>query len=146
MPSLKETLTTPGKRQDVIADCVTVIDEEVGSKGGFSGLAVRAAYATVKALKPGMIPHTIDDLLDEFAEKIDPFYQAAKVAQQPVDAYIAGHAADIAEALLQITDGRAAKTKHGTLKKAYERLRPTGKKHTMEAMPRLGKLIQKHAG
>jgi hypothetical protein len=93
-----------------------------------------------------MIPHAIDDLLDEFADKVDPFYQSAKDAKQPVDAYIAGHAAEIAEALLQITDGRAAKTKHGTIKKAYERLRPTGKKHTMEAMPRVGRLIQRHAG
>ena len=146
MAALKEILTAAEKRKEVVADCAKLLDEEVASKSGFSGLAVKAAFAMVKALKPGMIPHTIDDLLDEFAAKVDPFYQAAKDAKQPVDAYIAGHAADIAEALLQITDGRAARTKHGTLKKAYERLRPTGKKHTTEAMPRVGRLIQKHAG
>ncbi|MBI5480110.1 MAG: hypothetical protein HY906_14685 [Deltaproteobacteria bacterium] len=146
MAALKEILTAAEKRKEVIADCARLLDEEVASKSGFSGLAVKAAFATVKALKPGMIPHTIDDLLDEFADKVDPFYQAAKEARQPVDAYIAGHAADIAEALLQITDGRAARTRHGTIKKAYEKLRPTGKKHTMAAMPRVGKLILKHAG
>ena len=146
MPALKEILTAPEKRKEVIADCAKVIDEEVASKGGFSGLAVKAAFATVKALKPGMIPHAIDDLLDDFAEKIDPFYQKAKEAKQPTDAYISGHADEIAEALLSITDGRAAHTKHGTIKKAYEKLRPTGKKHTMEAMPRVGRLIQKYAG
>jgi len=145
MAALKEILTAETKRKEVITDCAKLIDEEVASKGGFSGLAVKAAFATVKALKPGMIPHAIDDLLDEFADKIDPFYQAAKDAKQPVDAYIAGRAADIAEALLQITDGRAARSKHGTIKKAYEKLRPAGKKHTMEAMPRVGRLILKHA-
>jgi hypothetical protein len=144
MPALKEILTAAAKRKEVIADCAKLIDEEVASKGGFSGLAVKAAFAMVKGLKPGMIPHAIDDLLDEFADKIDPFYQAAREAKQPVDAYIAGHAADIAEALLSITDGRAARTKHGTVKKAYEKLRPTGKKHTTEAMPRVGRLILKH--
>jgi proline dehydrogenase len=146
MAALKEILTAAAKRKEVVADCAKLLDEEVASKSGFSGLAVKAAFATVKALKPGMIPHTIDDLLDEFADKVDPFYQAAKDAKQPVDAYIAGHAVDIAEALLQITDGRAAKTMHGTIKKAYEKLRPAGKKHTAEAMPRVGKLILKHAG
>jgi hypothetical protein len=146
MAALKEILTAPAKRKEVIADCAKLVDEEVASKSGFSGLAVKAAFAMVKGLKPGVIPHAIDDLLDEFADKIDPFYQAAKTAQQPTDAYIASHAADIAEALLQITDGRAARTKHGTIKKAYEKLRPTGKKHTVEAMPRVGKLMLKHAG
>jgi hypothetical protein len=146
MPALKEILTAPEKRKEVIADCAKLIDEEVASKSGFSGLAVKAAFAMVKGLKPGMIPHAIDDLLDDFALKIDPFYQKAKEAKQATDSYIAGHADEIAESLLSITDGRAAKTKHGTLKKAYEKLRPTGKKHTMEAMPRVGRLIQKYAG
>ena len=146
MAALKEILTAAAKRKEVVADCAKLLDEEVASKSGFSGLAVKAAYATVKALKPGMIPHAIDDLLDDFAEKIDPFYQKAKEAKQPTDAYISGHADEIAEALLSITDGRAAHTKHGTIKKAYERLRPTGKKHTMEAMPRVGRLILKYAG
>jgi len=145
MAALKEILTADAKRKEVIADCAKLLDEEVASKSGFSGLAVKAAFATVKALKPGMIPHAIDDLLDEFVDKVDPFYQAAKEAKQPVDSYIAGHAAEIAEALLQITDGRAARTKHGTIKKAYEKLRPAGKKHTTEAMPRVGRLILKHA-
>src|SRR5512136_321936 len=146
MSALKEILTAPEKRKEVVADCARLVDEEVASKGGFSGLAVKAAFATVKALKPGIIPHAIDDLLDDFADKIDPFYQKAKETKQPTDAYIAGHADEVAEALLSITDGRAARTKHGTIKKAYEKLRPTGKKHTMEAMPRVGKLIQKYAG
>ncbi len=146
MPALKEILTAPDKRKEVVADCAKLVDEEVASKGGFSGLAVKAAYGMVKALKPGIIPHAIDDLLDDFAEKIQPFWEKAKEAKQPTDAYIAGHADEVAESLLAITDGRAARTKHGTIKKAYEKLRPTGKKHTMEAMPRVGRLIQKHAG
>jgi hypothetical protein len=146
MPALKEILTAAEKRREVIADCAKLIDEEVASKSGFSGLAVKAAFAMVKGLKPGMIPHAIDDLLDDFADRIDPFYQKAKETKQPTDAYIAAKADEIAETLLSITDGRAAKSKSGTLKKAYEKLRPTGKKHTMEAIPRVGRLILKHAG
>jgi hypothetical protein len=146
MPSLKETLTTPGKRKEVIADCATVIDEEVAAKGGFSGLAVKAAYATVKAIKPGFVPHAVDDLLDEFAEKLDPFYGQAQGAGQPIDAYLTGHAGEVAEALLGVTDGRAQRSKSGTVRKAYEKLRPSGKKHVMEAMPRVARLIKKHAG
>jgi hypothetical protein len=146
MPSLKETLTTPGKRKEVIADCATVVDQEVASKGGISGLAVKAAYATVKALKPGFVPHAIDDLLDEFAEKLEPFYGQAQAAGQPIDQYLTAHAGEVAEALLGVTDGRAQKSKHGTVRKAYEKLRPSGKKHVMEAMPRVAQVIKRHAG
>ena len=144
MSTLRELLATGTKRQAVVADCATLIDEEVASKGGLSGLAVKAAYATVKALKPNMIPHAVDDLLDEFCDKLDPLFQAARSSGQPVDAYVAAHADEAAEALLAITDARAARTKHTTIKKAYEKLRPTGKKHTVEAMPRVGRLIAKH--
>ena len=146
MPSLKEILTAPGRRPEVIADCVTVIDQEVASKGGLTGLAVKAAYATVKAIKPGIIPHAVDDLLDEFAEKLEPFQGQALEASQPVDEYVVGHDGEVAEALLSVTDARAKKSKHATIRKAYEKLRPSGKKHVMEAMPRVGRLLKKYAG
>jgi hypothetical protein len=145
MPSLKEVLTAPGRRKEVIADCVTVIDQEVASKGGLTGLAVKAAYATVKAVKPGIIPHAVDDLLDEFAEKLEPFHGQAQGASQPIDEYLGGRASEVAEALLSVTDARAKKSKHATIRKAYEKLRPSGKKHVTDAMPRVGRLLKKYA-
>ena len=145
MPTLKEVLVSGEKRPAVIEDCCRLIDAEVASKTGFTGLAVKACFATVKAIKPGMIRHAVDDLLDDFTEQLDPFYAAASQAKTPVDEYLRAHAADVAEALLRVTDGRAAKSTSGTVKKAYEKLRPSGKKHTMDAVPGLSRIVKKYA-
>jgi len=51
---------------------------------------------------------------------------------------------DVAEALLSITDERAKRATNNTAKAAYEKLRPTGKKHVEEAVPRLARMIEQH--
>ena len=38
----------------------------------------------------------------------------------------------------------SCKAAHRTLKKAYFKLRPQGKKHTVEAMPAVAGLVQRH--
>ena len=53
-------------------------------------------------------------------------------------------AGEVADALLAISDERAARAKNQGLKKAYEKLRPTGKKHVEAAVPRVGRLIAKY--
>lgn len=144
MSALNEILTRPGTRTQVIADCERLIDEEVSSKG-LTGIPIKAAYAVVKAVKPGFVPEVIDHMLDDFAARLDPIYQQAVAKNEPVAAYFASHAGEVAEALLAITDGRAERAKNQTLKSAYSKLRPTGKKHVEAAVPRLGRLVAKYA-
>lgn len=48
---------------------------------------------------------------------------------------------EVADALLGITDDRAKVAKNATMKSAYERLRPQGKKHVEEAIPRVGRTL-----
>lgn len=143
---LKDVLLQPGKRPQVISECETLIDEEVASKSGLSGLAVKGAYAMVKALKPGMIREAVDGLLDDFVARLEPFYSAyqAAPAGASLPEYLKARSSEVADALLGITDERAARSKNATLKKAYEKLRPQGKKHVEEAVPRLGRLIERH--
>jgi len=143
MSTLKEILSRPGGRPQVIRDCEQIIEEEVASKG-LAGIPIKAAYAVIKAIKPGFIPEVIDGLLDDFADRLDPLYQAAKVKNEPVTAYFNAHAGDAAEALLGITDHRAQRAKNQVVKTAYEKLRPMAKKHTEAAIPRVGKMIAKH--
>ena len=68
MPTLKEILTVPGTRPKVVVDCVALVQEEVDSKGGLTGLAIKGAYAVVKAVKPGFVAEALDDMLDDFAD------------------------------------------------------------------------------
>ena len=145
MPTLTEMLLAPGSRPKVIADCVQLINEEVDSKGGLTGLAVKGAYALVKAIKPGFINEAVDHMLDDFVKRLEPFWADAQAKNEPIGPLLNGRAPEVADALLAISDERAARSTNPTLKKAYEKLRPTGKKHVEQAVPRVGRLIQKYA-
>jgi hypothetical protein len=144
MATLKEILLVPGNRPKVVSDCTTVVQEEVDSKGGLSGLAIKAAYAVVKAVKPGFISEAIDHMLDDFVGKLEPFWADAQAKNEPVGPLMNARAAEVADALLSISDGRAARAKNQGVKKAYEKLRPTGKKHVEAAVPRVGRMVAKY--
>jgi hypothetical protein len=144
MTALNEILSRPGVRPQVISDCERVIEEEVSSKG-LAGLPIKAAYKVVKAIKPGFIPEVIDHLLDDFSSRLDPVYQEAMTAKQPVEAYFSARGGQVAEALLGVTDARAQRAKNAVVRSTYERLRPSAKKHVEAAVPRVGRMIAKHA-
>jgi hypothetical protein len=144
MPTLKEILLVPGNRPKVIADCVKVIEEEVDSKTGLTGLAVKGAFAVVKAVKPGFVPEAVDHMIDDFVGRLEPFWSDAQSRNEPIGALMNGRASEVADALLAISDERAARARNPTLKKAYEKLRPAGKKHVEAAVPRIGRLVAKY--
>jgi hypothetical protein len=145
MPTLTDMLLVPGNRPKVIADCVQLINEEVDSKGGLTGIAVKASYALVKAIKPGFINEAVDHMLDDFVKRLEPFWADAQAKNEPVGPLMNGRASEVSDALLSISDERAQRSTNPTLKKAYEKLRPTGKKHVEQAVPRVGRLVQKYA-
>lgn len=144
--TLVSRLTAPDRRRQVIADCVALIDEEVGRKGGFSGAAIKLAYSTVKAVKPGFVAEAVDHLLDDFARRLEPFYQAHRKqgGARSLPDFMTGESGQVADALLGITDERAARAQGGVVKKSYEKLRPTARKHVEEAVPGIARLIDKH--
>lgn len=145
MPSLTETLTNETKRNQVTDDCCGVIDAEVGDKGGLSGIAIKAGYAAVKNIKPGFVRAVVYDLLPEFSAALDPMYQEAKSKSVGVSAHFSANPGRVADALLAITDEKAKRSTSGVIKGTYEKLRGTAKKNVEAAVPRLGKLIEKHA-
>ncbi|QFU85258.1 hypothetical protein [Amycolatopsis sp. YIM 10] len=144
--TLKEILLDSGRRPAVVTDLQNLVDEEVSDKGGVSGAVVKTGYAAVKKIKPGIIPAAVDTLLDDFAGALEPFYGDYK-AKGGADfgAYLSGRSDEAADALLSVTDARADKSSRDSIKKVYGKLRPNGKKNVEEALPRLGKLIDKHA-
>lgn len=143
MPSLASYLTDPSRRDRVLDDCVQLVDEEVDSKGGFTGMGIKTAYGLVKRIKPGFVRGALDAMLDDFSRRLDPMFQESQGKGSIVD-YFAGRKGDVAEALLAITDERARRSGNGVAKSAYEKLRPSGKKHVEEAVPRLARMIERH--
>lgn len=145
MATLVETLQEPTKARAIVADGVVLIDSEVRGKRGVTGLAIKAGYKTVKRLRSDVIEQALAHLLPEFAPQIDPFYAAAQ-KEGNVRAYFLSHAGEIAEALLSVTDAKAKVARSRVIQKAYLSLRPQGRKHTMEAVPGLADLVEKHVG
>jgi hypothetical protein len=142
--SLVDALTGEEKKKEVVKACVELIDSEVKDKGGISGLAIKAGYGTVKGIKPGFVEKAVEDLLPEFAKALDPIYADAKSQNKPAGDFFASHSERVADALLAITDAKAAKAKSGVAKSAYDKLRGSAKKNVEQAVPRLGKLIEKY--
>lgn len=140
------TLLQQPKRLEVIVDCVQLIDSEVKSKKGFGGAAVKAAYALVKAIKPKIIGESVDGLLDEFTEALQPYYQRyqEESSAASLETWLNERPSDVAESLLSITDRRADRAKNKTMVKAYKKLRPKGKVHVEQAVPGIGRVLDKH--
>ena len=145
MTSLSDTLTAPGKKDAVVDDCLALIDAEVADKGGISGLALKAGYSAVKGIKPGFIRNVVTDLLPEFADALDPFYKEALEQKKKPSEHFVQNGPRVADALLSITDGKAKNAKSGVVRSTYDKLRGTAKKNVEAAIPRLGKLVEKHA-
>ena len=145
MAKLCELVAVGDKRRAVIDDALRVLDAEVDSKSGFSGIAIKTAYKVVKGIHPMFIRHTVDDLLDSFLNALDPIYQEALQKKVSPRAHLEANPGRVAESLLAITDARAARSKQALIKKTYEKLRPAAKQHVEAAVPRLGQMLATHA-
>lgn len=145
--TLQEILLTPDNRPKVVADCQTLIDQEVSDKGGISGTAIKLAYKTVTAFASGIIHDAVDTLLPDFAAQLEPYYADFKASGgSEFGDYLAKRGPEVSESLLSVTDARAATSERAPIRKAYNTVRPSGVKSVEAALPRLGALIQKYAG
>lgn len=144
MPSLSSVLADATRRRAVIDDATRVLEAEVADKGGLSGMAIKAGFATVKRVKPDFVPGSLNMLMDEFSRQIDPFW--ARCQEQNADArsFFVREGAAVADALLTITDGKARNVA-GPVRAVYDQLRPKAREHVVAAMPRLGDLVKRHA-
>jgi hypothetical protein len=134
MSTLVDKLTAPEVHPKVVAACCDLVDKEVASKGGLSGIAVKAGYAVIKAIKPGFVTQVVESLLPDFATALQPMYERegegfAKWAE--------GHRGEVADALLSVTDARAQRAKNATIKKTYEKLRGSARDNVITAVPNL---------
>jgi hypothetical protein len=145
MPTLPEMLGGNPKRQQVVDDACRVLDDEVSDKSGLSGLAIKGAYGVIKGIKPGFVREVVDGLLDDFLNCLDPLYQEALTRGVEPGAHLRANSGRVADALLAVTDGKAARSQRAVVKSTYEKLRPTAKKQVEAAVPRLAAMLDRHA-
>lgn len=146
MNSMVEVVADAARRSDVIRDVVSLIDSEVGKKSGLGGMAIKTGYKVVKKMKGGrMIPDVVDGMLDEFAGAIEPIHAKYRESgSTDFAAYLQANKSEAVNGLLSITDERARTTSHDVLRKTYQKLRPVGEKNVAEALPGLGRLIDRY--
>src|SRR6266581_3983536 len=145
--TLPEVLLAPETQPHVTADCMHLIDQEVAAKSGVSGTAVKLAYKAASTLKPGYLQATVESLLPDMADRLQPYWAdfTASGASGFGD-YLAKRSDEVSEALLSVTDARAEDCERTTILKAYRTVRASAARHVAAALPNLGSLVQKHAG
>jgi hypothetical protein len=144
MTMLREKALADGRRSALVDDALEVLNAEVRAKTGLTGLAVGAAFKVLEGVRPGFVRQAVDDLLDGFLDALDPLYQQAIASGAKPGAFFLANEDQTAEALLKVTDTRATRASSQTIKKTYDRLRPSAKKHVMAAVPRLAVLIDRY--
>lgn len=145
MASLAEQMAQGGKRQALVNDALDVLDQEVASKSGLTGMAIKGAYKLIQGVKPGFLRQVVEHLLDDFLSALDPVYQEAAAKKRPSGAYLLEHKDRVADALLTVTDRRAKSAESATIRGAYDKLRPIAKKQVEAAAPRLATLMERHS-
>ena len=135
--TLQEILLAPDTRPQVTADCLTLIKQEVSAKSGISGATVKLAYKTVNAFASGYLQSMVDKLLPDMIAKLEPYWAdfSASGASGFGD-YLVKRGDEVSDALLSVTDERAAASSRPTIIKAYRSVRGGAAKHVTAAPPR----------
>jgi len=145
--TLQEILLAPGTRPHVIADCQKLIEQEVSAASGVSGAAVKAAYKTANAFAPGYLTSKVEQVVPDVVAQLEPFWAdfSASGAGGFGD-YLVKRGDEVSEALLSVTDARAAASGRPTIVKAYRAVRGGAARHVAAALPGVGSLVQRYAG
>ena len=144
--TLQEILLAPDTQPKVMADCFTLIDQELADKSGVSATAVKLAYKSVKSFAPGYFREKVDEMLPLIVEKLEPYWADFNTSgSAEFGDYLAKRGDEVSESLLSVTDGMAAVSQRPTIIKAYRAVRGGAAKHVQAALPRVGDLVMKYA-
>jgi hypothetical protein len=144
--TLQEILLAPDTRPKVTIDCCMLIEQEISEKSGVSGTAVKIAYKTVNTFRPGHIRYLVDNLLPQLVDKLEPYWADFSTSGgSEFGDYLAKRGDEVSQALLSVTDARAAASDRPTIIKAYRTVRGGAVKHVEAALPQVGDLVLKYA-
>jgi hypothetical protein len=148
MPAtLQEILLAPDVQPHVVEDCNELIRQEVADKPGVSGAALKLAYKTATTFAPGHVRHMVETLLPKMAINLQPFWADFNASGgSEFGDYLVKRGDEVAEAMLAVTDARAAASGRPVIVRAYRSVRGGAAKHIEAALPRVGDMVMKYAG
>ena len=144
--TLSTVLLQPESRPALIQDCVAAVEAEVASKSGITGIALKGAYKSLKAIQPGFMPGMMDVLLEEWTTELDGEYQRWRSAESgdSFASYLMERPSAVAAHMLAVTDRRAERSRHVAARKLYFKLRPKAKEQVLTALPRVANVLSAH--
>jgi hypothetical protein len=144
--TLAQILLAPETRPQVADDCYTLLEQEVADKSGVSGAAIKLAFKTVNTFRPGHVRYLVGDMLPVIAARLEPFWAdyCASGSSEFGD-YLAKRGEEVADALLAVTDARAARSGRPAIVRAYNTVRGSAARNIEAALPRVGDLVLKYA-
>ena len=144
--TLQEILLAPDNQPQVIADCYKLVEQEVASMSGISGTAIKVAYKTVIRFAPGHVRFMVESLLPQMVDNLQPFWADFNTSGgSDFGDYLTKRGEEVSDALLSVTDARAAASDRPTIIKAYSSVRGSAARHVEAALPQVGNLVTKHA-
>jgi hypothetical protein len=144
--TLQQILLAPETRPEVIADCQSLIKQELSSMSGVSGTAVKLAYKTVITFSPGHVRHMVEVLLPQMADELEPYWaQFSASGDSDFGDYLTQRGDEVTQVLLSVTDARGAASNRPVITKAYGAVREKAARHVTAALPGVGALVQKYA-
>lgn len=138
-----ELLNSPNQAL-IVEDCCNMIDSQLASKSGITGIALKTAFGVLKGIKPGYIPDVVESLLPTCFNALDPIWSEGVQQGEPVQ-YLINNSSRSADTLLGVTDERVKHTKREIVRRTYDKFRSSAKKHVEEAIPDLATIIGKYA-
>jgi hypothetical protein len=145
-PTLAALMLAPDTQPQVIADCCTLIDQQVAELSGVSGTAVKLAYKTINSILPGHVRFMVESLLPDMVAELEPYWgDFSTSGGAEFGDYLAKRGDEVAQSLLAVTDARAADSGRPVVIKAYGSVRGSAGKHIQAALPRVGELVRAYA-
>ena len=144
MGILKEKLMDSQNRPKVVADCVSLVDSEVASKSGVTGMMIKGGYKAFKAVKPTMVQEAIEHLYEDFLDVLDRHYEEYRTSGAsgtPFDKWATSRDTRIANDLLRITDDIMNRSSKAVIRKIYMGLRTVAERNVAQAVPGIGRMV-----
>jgi hypothetical protein len=147
MPTLSEKLLRQDNFPNVIADCKSLIEQELNNKSGVSAAGLKLAYKAVTSFAPGYYDQALNAMVPEFIQQLDPYWaHFVNSGGSSFGDFLAKDSDQVSESLLSVTDQLASTSNRGAVVRAYKTVRGGAGKNIQEALPNLGDLVQRYMG
>jgi hypothetical protein len=145
MPRLADSLLAEGRREAVVTELATLIDNYVEALKGLKGMALRTAFNMLKGNDPHAVHGAMGKLMPDFLNGLEPLYQDfLKNKGKDFGAFMNAHPREALGALIGVTDARVERSSNGTLKSVYKKVRGTIESELKGVLPALSAVIAKH--